>query len=381
MMAPVGLWPAMGQPVPRKVLALYKSSEKRTAESNEIAQGMQLVLNNLGFVVEYADAEGILPPPDSLADYRGIITYFYNGDMRHARRYRAWLKSVIQAGKKVVMFGNMGAYREWQHAATPKDQTEVRAIFKLLGLTPPTRYHAGGSISIRRKDTQFFDYECKLSKASLGQVSNLKSVSPRNRVLLTLATPHFLNDAVILGPWGGRVETGLDFHLDDASGNAQWYLNPFLFLQAALGSSAMPVADLNTLGGHRLAFAHIDGDGFSTISKIDRWNLCANLVKNYLLRGYEMPFSASVITAEVDSNIFGNRGTMKIAREIFALPNVEPASHSFAHPFNWRTGKVAFDSIPGYRFDAQREIISSMRFIQNILVPAGKPVQLFFWSG
>lgn len=58
-----------------------------------------------------------------------------------------------------------------------------------------------------------------------------------------------------------------------------------------------------------------------------------------------------------------------IAREIFALPHVEIANHSFSHPFKWSkvtTGETGGDyhlDIPGYTFDlkeksAQRPAIS-----------------------
>ena len=76
-----------------------------------------------------------------------------------------------------------------------------------------------------------------------------------------------------------------------------------------------------------------------------------------------------------------------IARRMFALPHVEIGSHTFSHPFQWGDvekgsfGKGYALDLPGYRFDAEREIQGSIQYIQSRLAPAGKPVVLLQWSG
>jgi hypothetical protein len=76
-----------------------------------------------------------------------------------------------------------------------------------------------------------------------------------------------------------------------------------------------------------------------------------------------------------------------LARRMFALPHVEVASHTYSHPFTWSDvekgafGKGYALDLPGYRFDAEREIQGSVRYIQSRLAPAGKPVVLLQWSG
>ena len=366
-------------PVARKLLALYKSSEGRTEEVNEIANFMQLVLNNLGLVVEYRDAESALPDPHAMQAYRGVVTYFVSGSMRGARRYRRWLSQVVQQDIKVVIFNNFGAYNEINRQPTARDIRETRSLFKQLGVKIPFRFVTESGIQIYFKEPHFFDFERQLSHVPV--ISDMQSISEQNRVLLKLKINDLENDALILGPWGALVQPDVDYWLDEESGRAQWYLNPFLFFIQALQLEDLPVAELNTLGGKRLAFIHIDGDGFRTISKINRWDLCSRLMQKRVFERYDLPFSASVIAADVDPALFGDAATLQTAREIFALPNVEPASHGYAHPFDWRTGRVAFDSIPGYRFSDSLEIDASMRFIQTMLLPPGKTNRLFFWTG
>jgi hypothetical protein len=75
------------------------------------------------------------------------------------------------------------------------------------------------------------------------------------------------------------------------------------------------------------------------------------------------------------------------ARDIFSEPNVAMASHSYSHPFDW--SKVGSDGngdghnlkLPDYKFNLQREIEGSVRYIESRLAPAGKKVDMFLWTG
>jgi hypothetical protein len=77
----------------------------------------------------------------------------------------------------------------------------------------------------------------------------------------------------------------------------------------------------------------------------------------------------------------------KIAREIFALPQVEIASHSYSHPFLWRQAQSNPESegyhlvMPNYIFNLQKEISGSISYIDSRLAPLGKSVQTFLWTG
>jgi len=101
--------------------------------------------------------------------------------------------------------------------------------------------------------------------------------------------------------------------------------------------------------------------------------------------------TVSVITGEIDPAAKGSAEMVELARSIFALPNVEPASHSFTHPFYWDPddthARAIYESdqygvdIPGYRFDPKAEIDDSMAYVTRKLAPAGKPCKVFLWSG
>lgn len=120
----------------------------------------------------------------------------------------------------------------------------------------------------------------------------------------------------------------------------QWYINPFLFLEAALGSADEPKPDVTTLQGKRIFYSHIDGDGWNNVSEIERYRknrtLSSEVIYEEILKKYaDLPVSVSVIAGEMDEACYGRKESADIARNIFALPHVEPASHTYTHPLFW----------------------------------------------
>ncbi len=82
---------------------------------------------------------------------------------------------------------------------------------------------------------------------------------------------------------------------------------------------------------------------------------------------------------------------MPIARSIMALPNVEMASHTYTHPFDWqkfaeggKEGRANHLDIKGFHFGPrlmEREITGSLDFINKELAPPGKACKVLLWSG
>ena len=104
---------------------------------------------------------------------------------------------------------------------------------------------------------------------------------------------------------------------------------------------------------------------------------------------YDLPFSVSVIEGEISGHGAYPENSEKYeetARSIYRLPNIEAASHSFSHPFYWgiKTDVSLYKDhnlpIKDYVFDPVREIAGSRDYI-NTLLPEGKTVKMFFWTG
>ena len=108
------------------------------------------------------------------------------------------------------------------------------------------------------------------------------------------------------------------------------------------------------------------------------------------------PFPATVSIVEGETSTAGvypqlSKDLEPIAKQMFKLPNVEVASHSFSHPFDWvaaAKGQTKLtDSkdpvhmpVPGYKYSAAREV-GDRSSTSTTLAPPDKPAKVFLWSG
>jgi len=204
------------------------------------------------------------------------------------------------------------------------------------------------------------------------------------------------------------------FHVESPvstlSESDRWIINPFKFIQAALDLEEIPVPDATTENGRRLLMIHIDGDSFYNKTELGGDRYSAELILDEFIKPHALPHTVSIIEGEI-----GGKGMKpllspaleKIAHRIFKLPNVEIASHTYSHPFDWfaaaqegllKEPLVKTDTklkqavykaedgishlpIPGYRYNAEREVAGSVNYIDNRLAPPGKKTQVMLWSG
>ena len=134
----------------------------------------------------------------------------------------------------------------------------------------------------------------------------------------------------------------------------------------------------------------MDGDGFASKAEFPGSPYAAEILRDRILKKYPLPVTISVIQGEISANGLYpalSPKLEKIARDIFALPQIEIASHSFSHPFAWKkieggaTESGNNLSIPNYRFDLNAEIQGSIAYINSQLAPPGKKVKVFLWTG
>jgi len=117
------------------------------------------------------------------------------------------------------------------------------------------------------------------------------------------------------------------------------------------------------------------------------------LLEQVLMR-YRLPTTMSVIEGEVAPHGMHpqlSKEMENVARQIFALPYIEIASHTYSHPFDWRRVSLGQEPAPGdadyhlpisgYRANLEREIVGSTEYIRKNLAPPDKPVSILQWSG
>jgi len=194
--------------------------------------------------------------------------------------------------------------------------------------------------------------------------------------------------------WGGYALTGSFISVSDEF--RLFVVEPVKFLSRIF--EPMPlIPDTTTENGRRLLIVHIDGDAFFGNADFNPSRNVAEVIRDEIIKRYPIPHTVSIIEGEIAPyGLYPEKSERleTIARSIFALDNVEIASHTFSHPFIWQelesyeveggeiNPNVQYNlPIKGYNFDLRREIFGSIEYINTRLAPEGKRVKVFLWSG
>ncbi|GFK95128.1 hypothetical protein NNJEOMEG_02986 [Fundidesulfovibrio magnetotacticus] len=386
--AQVEAWP---RPVDRKVLILYNSATGQSIVNTVAFHGFQTVLNYFGLVALAADVAARPMPDDAAMEgVRAVIVSFNSSEVFESHVYHEWLHHQMDLGRKLIVLGPLGA---GESSEDPERNARYMALFERLGVSHQAgRLRDASRLRFDHLDPEMTGYERRYPP-NPPHYERLVPLRPDVKVHVSVKVngPEPNPSPVVFTSAAGGLILGDDFAywIDPLSYQQKWHINPFLFLSKALDLPLLPAPDPTTLNGRRVAFSHVDADGFSGTNQLDRTRTCADILYEHVLSKVDFPVSYSVIEAEISPDYFGNEKLMDTARDIMALPNVEPASHTFSHPFFWNSAnkdksryddRFAFD-IPGYTFEAEREIQGSIDFVNDNLVPEGKRCRLLFWSG
>lgn len=412
--------PADATELKRTVLGLYKSSEHDNQGRNLVHDRCEVILNHLGVKVAYHDIEQGLPSDEQMAPYAGVVTWFRDSYMDDPEAYAAWVRHQVEQGRKMVILGDPGLHiRKIKMVTTPGE----RALYQALGMRyvdPEAtiqvvmsdertqrgrgyRKLGGKGSRILYKDEKMVEFEMPLNLSEVRELSRVHSIDKRNKVYLSVNVARWgRTDPVVVGPFGGLADLSFAYYEPPPASSStikpdqeeeeeppgRWRINPFLFFGEALGLHDTPRLDVTTLNGSRVFYSHIDGDGFPGISLIDKASLAADYIYRQILKVYPLPVSASVISKDIETRNrkYYNRELL-LARKIYQLYNVEPATHTYSHPFNWRRGDlnvtaidpvITMEKVPT---DFARQITYSVNFINRYLLPPGKRVEILLWTG
>jgi len=356
--------------VPRKVFVLYDSKGTELAYT-QAHRYLASPLEYMGYIVEYIDIRQALPSFPLLGRYAGIVAWFDAGATDAPVSTKKWLTDQINAGVPVAFLNDFGFEPDTQflkHLGLKFSTTEIKA---------PVLITYKDALGHMEEEPRALSRGLLPIMAVKSDVHVHESVEDMN---------HTRIDTIVTAPWGGMALAPyvFDKHLD---GNALWRLNIFKFLKQALHLPPMPVFDVTTENGSRLLMTHIDGDGIASYADMANRPLAIKVIYDEILRKYPWPATVSVITSEIEkTGLYPHRATemQNVARKIFALDNVEIASHTYSHPFDWSQAgktKTANLYIPGYKYSLKQEIFGSVNFINQNLAPKNKQVGVFLWSG
>jgi peptidoglycan/xylan/chitin deacetylase (PgdA/CDA1 family) len=369
--------------VARRVLILYNGADYPSINSAAAHRFLEMPLNYMGYIADYADVREPLPAGVVRDRYAGVVSWFGGAvpEMR-ARGVRQWLAAQVQQGMPLLVLNTLGLSQD-------------RSLSAALGMrsmeaTPAFPMRRAGQDALMGFEIQpaepAHDYEGWEFTPQTAQGSRelLSFDDQRGRRFVSAA----------ITPWGGFVLMPYVVVGMPGTDQSRWVVDPFKLLREALRLKDFPAPDVTTENGRRLLLAHVDGDGFPSRAELPGTPFAGEALRREILERYKFPHTISVIEAEVSPQGLYPQwaGQLEgIARRIFEMPHVEIASHSYSHPFFWEPGAAPNEDdskevnlnlhIPGYQMDMDREINGSVDYIRKRLAPKGKPVDVFLWTG
>ncbi|MGR5142107.1 endo alpha-1,4 polygalactosaminidase [Photobacterium sp. DNB23_23_1] len=359
------------EPIAKRVLGFYDGQFGRMVTS-QCHRMMSMPIEYYGYVPECVDIRTANFSTIDISRYAGFFFWLEEASYQQVPSLQSWVNTVI--GKRPVLFLN----------ALPTN----RAILAKLGIADK------GNISGNITQQQGQNWTQQFYPAAYSQFEKHTIWQPTQIGVSSEIT--FGNEAgqtttaLFKAPWGGAALSPFPV-TQLANGRISWSIDPFRLLDNTLKLTKIPAADVTTESGLRILTSHIDGDGFPSKAWFTNKPYTAEVLYENILKQYSLPQTVSVIEGEV-----GLRGLYpeqspqleRIAKNIFKLPNVEIASHTFSHPFFWDLNNTSKTKacgdhlpIPGYTIDYYNEIIGSTEYINTTLSPSTKKVKLILWSG
>jgi hypothetical protein len=338
------------------------------------------LLEYLGYRVDYLPVDNTLPQYRFSGLYAGVITWMTSGPPQDAPAFNTWIGKRLDEQVPVVFFSGLPILDP--------------LLLKRLGLTREAPI-ATQALSITYQDKALigaFEAPVQPRSRDLTAISLLPK-GPKAALLLTAADGQTFAP-VAVADWGGLALA--PYILEVNNERSRWILDPFAFLQASLRLPVQPRPDTTTENGRRIATVHIDGDGFPSRAEVRGTPYAGKQVLDDFIRPNPFLTSVSVIEGEISPRgmfPFLARELEPIARELFADPKVEVATHTFSHPFflqpelakqreNFHPEYGLKMAIPGYdKIDFRREIFGSRDYINQHLTTPEKPVKMVFWPG
>lgn len=362
---------------PRKILMLYDGADGLGLDKLAIHRNADPIVTYLGYVPEHRDIRR--PPPEfPLAGrYAGIVCWLAPGRTPVGDAMNTWLVQQASQGVMTVFWGEFPFPMSGPHAEA----------FGLRTKRPASRDTAVRVV--RAEPVMRFEMEPLPDARSFRPLR----VAP-GRPLLEVAGARDTMAAAAYAPWGGYVLAPYLVRSLPVRPLERWVVQPMEFLSQALRLPVQPAPDVTTGNGKRLLMVHVDGDGFANRADWVPHPFAGEVLEREILARYPFATTFSVIEAEVAPHGMYPKYSAKlmpIARRILALPQVEMASHSYSHPFDWdkfaRGGKEGRENhldVKGFRFGPdlmEREVGGSIAFIDRELAPPGKTCKVFLWSG
>ena len=366
--------------VRRNILILFNRSIFK--DKNEVYSDVHLIVSmpieHFGYIPILYDLS-TKTLPKRVEDRFHAVLIWSDGETKNDKRILEWTKGVIKRGIKVLFLKNFifelnSANLKFFGLKVEKNRNSIFSKGRVIYHNPFKPYEIRASI----------ENEESILVADSKKIKPIISVKYKNGQIYT---------PIALASWGGYAYA--DSFLLSIGDKSLWTIDPFKFLKMALGLNLEIIPDPTTEGGRRELFVHVDGDGFVERVRTDTEKLSPETLIEDIYKKYKIPQSVSIIQGEVD--IIGmfpklSPKMKRIAKELYKIPWIEPASHSFSHPFFWnkviqpqnaspKAGKNYHLNIPNYHFSLKQETIGSIEFALSFAPKYKRDKKILFWSG
>lgn len=370
------------QEVRRHILALVPGAEPDPSNENAVHMVLETPLNHLGMIVRHHYIETGPPPAEALEGARAVLTWFDSATADVPWLWD-WLENEVAPRPiRVIHFGDWGPLS--------KDSKRLSKWLERFGMEWQEVFALGPygiDVTLRSKALCAMEADPRLHVVHSGP----RSISKANRPWVT--TKHETTcHPVVTGPWGAIAMAPWTLQNGTEAQDRRWHLDPFAFFREALGLERVPAPQPAVLNGRRVWYLQVDGDGFESLSSIRPGILAAQIMKEEMFDQYQLPFTVSVIIRSLtdDYNVDKPTPKMKLAREILAMGNVEPASHGVLHTLDWRAKFTEqskprtvkwYDGLDNYVYSDVAEVRDSIRFINERLTVRPRRCRVMLWTG
>ncbi len=363
-------------PIKREVLILYDDAKLDKKAGDTVITLM--VFRILAMPLEYMGYIPIFEPlstwkytPSDSSRYNSAVVWSEeNYPLEHPKPFESTIDALIESGMKFLIIDSLASEKH----PNIFNKLHIKVKESSAGKVKKTIVCKAGFAGFEADPIAEYSNDI-FTPQNANPLCNIKGAGESSTV-------------VAITQWGGYILNST-FVLQ-INQKELLTLNPFKILQETLRLQALPIPDPTTENGRRLLFSHIDGDGIVSRAEWDSSLFAGEVLYSEIFTQYPIPISASIIEGETAPYGIYPKDSQKaeqIVRQIYTLPNIEAASHTFSHPFFWRhVHNGTLDShahlpIKEYRFSVTREINGSLTYINHLQDSKRKPAKTIFWSG
>ena len=358
-------------PVKREILTLIDESRYDKIFLSAHQHGA-LPLEYQGYIQKLYDIHTHkLPTMEAMQQYGGVVIWFTK-EYKNPDKLIEWILKLQKYNIKVVFAGTL---------PLPLNDSLNKLSIKINDDADKI-----GRGKVLHKDAML-GYEIE---PSLNDSESFIDITQGKKLFSMLNSNGVETTYAALMPWGGFALRNA--FMQEFNNDNLWVIDPFKFFKTALHLPTIIVPDVTTQNGKRILFSHVDGDGIMNRVEWDPKLFSGDIIYSDVLKKYTVPISVSIIGAEVDDNGLYPKiapQLQQIVKQMYRLSNVEPATHTFTHPFFWN--KIHNGDLDpkyrlkpkGYHFSLENETKGMLDEINVKYLPKNKypKAKTIFWSG